>query len=92
MEEKVIHEKENDRFVIYKDSKETFVSYVLVEGKLNLNHTHTDLELRGQGLAAQVVRAALEYVKENNLQVIPGCSYVQSFLEKHDEYKELVAE
>ena len=92
MEEKVIHEKENERFVIYKDGKETFVSYVLAEGKLNLNHTHTDPELRGKGLAALVVRAALEYVKENNLKVFPGCSYVQSFLAKNYEYKSLVAE
>ena len=92
MTEKVVHEKENERFVIYKDGKETFVSYVPVEGMLNLNHTHTDNELRGQGLAALVVRAALEYVKENNLRVIPGCSYVQSFIAKNEGYKELVAE
>ena len=92
MEEKVIHEKENERFVIYLDGNEVYVGYTLDEKLLNLNHTYTHPELRGKGLAAQVVRAALEYVKKNNLKVIPGCSYVQSFLDKHDEYKELVAE
>ena len=92
MEQKVIHEEENSRFIIYKDGKETFVEYTPGEGELNLFHTHTDPELRGQGLAALVVRAALEYVKENNLKVVPTCSYVQSFLTKHIEYKELVAQ
>jgi len=92
MEIQVIHEEDNKRFVIYKDGKEVFVEYMSKEGELNLYHTHTDPELRGQGLAAQVVRAALEYSKENNLKIIPTCSYVQSFLAKHAEYKSLVAE
>ena len=91
MKEKVIHEEENERFVIYKNGKEVFVEYLPKEGELNLYHTHTDVELRGQGLAALVVRAALDYVKENNLKVVPTCSYVQSFISKNDEYKELVA-
>lgn len=92
MEEIVIHEEENERFVIYKDGKAAYVEYTPGERQLNLYHTHTDRELRGQGLAAQVVRAALEYIQENNMKVIPTCSYVQSFLEKNEEYKELVAE
>jgi len=91
MKEKVIHEKENERFVIYKDGTEAYIEYTSGDGELNLYHTHTDPELRGQGLAAQVVRAALEYIKENDLKVVPGCSYVQSFLERHEEYKELMA-
>jgi uncharacterized protein len=92
MEEKVIHEKENERFVLYADGKEAYVEYNVGEGELNLYHTHTDPELRGKGLAAQVVRAALEYIKENDLKVVPTCSYVRSFVSKNDEYKELVAE
>ena len=92
MEEKVIHEKENARFVIYREGNEVYVEYTPGQKMLNLNHTYTHPELRGKGLAALVVRAALEYVKENNLKVFPGCSYVQSFLAKNDEYKSLVAE
>ena len=92
MKEKVIHEEENERFVIYKDGNEAYIKYTSGDGELNLYHTHTDPELRGQGLAAQVVRAALEYIKENELKVVPTCSYVQSFLKKNEEYKELVAE
>lgn len=92
MEEKVIHEKENERFVIYLEGNEVYVEYTPGKKLLNLNHTYTNPALRGKGLAAQVVRAALEYSKENNLKVIPTCSYVQSFLAKHNEYKELVTE
>ncbi len=92
MEEKVIHEKENERFVIYVEGNEVYVEYTMRNNEINLHHTYTDPALRGKGLAAQVVRAALEFAKENNLKVIPTCSYVQAFIAKNDEYKELVKE
>ena len=60
--------------------------------KLDLDHTYTHPALRGKGLAALVVKAALEFAKGNNLKVVPTCSYVQSFIAKNDEYKELVIE
>jgi len=90
MEEKVIHEKENERFVIYLEGNEVYVEYTMRNNEIDLNHTYTNPALRGKGLAAHVVRAALEFAKENNIKVIPTCSYVQSFIEKNKEYKELV--
>ena len=92
MDQKVIHEKENERFVIYTEGNEVYVEYTMTEKEINLYHTYTHPALRGKGLAAQVVRAALEFAKKNNLKVIPTCSYVQSFIAKNDEYKKLVAD
>ena len=91
MEEKVVHEKENERFVIYSEGNEVYVEYSMIGNDINLYHTYTHPALRGKGLAAHVVRAALEFAKENNLKVVPTCSYVQAFIAKNDEYKELVA-
>jgi hypothetical protein len=92
MEEKVIHDESKSQFIILIDEKECYVDYYIEKQKMNLFHTYTHPDLRGKGLAAQVVIAALEYAKKNNLKVEPGCSYVQSFVEKHAEYKELIAE
>jgi len=91
MEEKVIHEKESERFVINLEGNEVYVEYTMTGNEINLHHTFTDPALRGKGLAAQVVRAALEFAKENNLKVIPTCSYVQAFIAKNKEYQKLVA-
>jgi len=90
MEEKVIHEKENERFIIYIECKEVYVEYTMAGNEIKLYHTFTDPALRGKGLAAQVVRAALEFAKESKMKVIPTCSYVRAFIAKNDEYKELV--
>ena len=91
MDQKVIHETENERFVMYFDEKEVYVEYTMAGKEINLYHTFTHPALRGKGLAARVVRAAFEFAKENNLKVIPTCSYTQAFLAKNDEYKEIVA-
>ena len=92
MNNEVIHEKENERFVIHTDGRETYIEYTMNENEINLYHTYTDPGLRGKGLAAHVVRAAFEYAKENNLKVVPTCSYVQAFIKRNDEYSELIAE
>jgi len=91
MEPKVIHEKENERFVIYAEGNEVYVEYKMEEKEINLYHTFTHPALRGKGLAAHVVRAALEFAKENNLKIIPTCSYVQAFIAKNNEYKDQVS-
>jgi len=90
MEEKVIHEKENKRFIIYFEGKETYVEYAMHNNEMDLNHTYTHPSLRGKGLAALVVKAAFVFAKENNLKVIPTCSYVQAFVRKNEQFKELV--
>lgn len=85
----VNHDKDNNRFVIYIDGAEAFVEYSLSGHVIELYHTYTPPQLRGRGLAEKVVRAALEYAKENKLKVIPSCSYVAVFLQRHPEYSEL---
>ena len=83
MEEKVIHDKHKSQFIITIDNKEAYVDYNIEDNRMNLYHTYTDPELRGKGLAAKVVIAALQYARKNNLKVEPGCTYVQSFISRH---------
>jgi predicted GNAT family acetyltransferase len=92
MEEKVIHDKDKSHFIIVINRKESLVDYTIENKRMNLYHTYTHPDLRGKGLAAKVVIAALEYAKENNLKVIPGCSYVQDFISKNKKYNVLVAD
>ncbi len=86
----VIHDTINSSFVIKVDNASSYVSYNLNEGVIEFYTTYTPPQLRGRGLAEKVVRAALEYAKENNFKVIPSCSYVGVFIERNPEYKFLI--
>jgi uncharacterized protein len=87
---KVINDKQGSRFVLEMNGEEVYLLYAEDKETIDLYSTYTPPELRGQGLAAKVVLEALEYAKEKNLKVIPGCWYVRKFLEKHTEYQVIV--
>ncbi len=91
MEVNVLHDKENQKFYAVINGKEAHLIYmILPDNVINFHHTYVPNELRGQGIAAKVVKAGLEYAKGNNFKVIPSCSYVDTYVERHAEYKDLV--
>jgi predicted GNAT family acetyltransferase len=57
---------------------------------LNLNYTYVPNSLRGKGIAAKLVEAALEYARLNGIKIIPSCSYVDVYLQRHPEYEDLL--
>ena len=54
-------------------------------------HTIVPEELRGRGIATQLVVAALGQVRERGLQVIPECTVFQAYMRKHDAVQDLLA-
>ena len=58
---------------------------------MEMFHTYTPNAARGRGVASQLVKGALDLVRANNFRIIPACWYVASFMEKHAEYRDLLA-
>ena len=52
------------------------------EGTFTIDHTLVDDSLRGQGMAAKLVEAALAEIKNRGGKVQATCSYAVSYLEK----------
>ena len=50
-----------------------------------IDHTFVDGSLRGQGVADQLVRAALEQIRKNGGTPAATCSYAAAWLEKHPQ-------
>jgi predicted GNAT family acetyltransferase len=86
----IIHDTAKQKFYVIVDGLESHLEYVRNDEVLNLNHTYVPNELRGKGIAAKLVEAALTYVKENKLKIRPTCSYVAEYVRRHKEYEELV--
>ena len=92
MDFEIKQDTEKNKFVTYVEGYEAVVEYTLKDNVIDLYRTFTPPELRGKGVAGKLVKYALEYAKENNLKVIPTCSYVRGYIERHENYKELLAE
>jgi len=57
---------------------------------VEINHTFVDPSLRGQGLAAKLVEAAVEKLRNEGKKAVPTCSYVKARFEENSEYQSLV--
>ncbi|MEH0985905.1 GNAT family N-acetyltransferase [Micromonospora sp. CPCC 205556] len=47
-------------------------------------------EYRNMGVGAALVQGALEQVRQQGGRLVPECSFVRAYLERHPEYADLV--
>lgn len=85
------HEASASRFTTTVDGHEGFVEYAQTDGTLTITHTVVPSAIGGRGIAARLVRAALDHARAAGLKVVPQCSYAAAFLDKHPEYADLRA-
>lgn len=55
-----------------------------------LLHTEVDPRLRGQGLARQLVLAAVDWARAEHLTLAPVCWYTRVVLERGDEFRDVL--
>jgi uncharacterized protein len=83
--------KQRFRYEILADGELAgFVTYGMRGGRMILVHTDIDDAHEGHGLAGVLVAAALDDIRRRGLKVLPVCPYVEHFIERHQEYDDLV--
>ena len=86
----VRHNVAAHRYEAVVDGHLSVCDYEIAGDKMIFTHTLVPPELRGRGIAEQLVRAALAEARTNGRKVIPACVYVAKFIERHREYQDLV--
>lgn len=88
----VRQDREQRKFYASVEGREAKIEYE--EGPdrtLDLLHTFVPEELRGRGIASDLVRQTLDRVRREGGRIVASCPYIQAFLEKHPEYQDLAA-
>ncbi len=88
----VTHHAAAHRYEAVVDGYRSICEYELVDGQMIFTHTVVPPELRGRGVAELLVRAALADARAAGRQVVPKCSYVAKFIERHKEYQDLLVQ
>ena len=91
MDVQVTHNAAAQRFEAVIDGRLAECSYHRQGGTLVLHHTEVPHALQGQGVAALLVQAALDWARAEGLRVRPVCSYVAAYMRRHPETLDLVA-
>jgi len=86
----VVHNEEASQFEVIVQDLRSELSYARDGNRILFTHTGVPPALRGRGIAGKMARAAMEYVRENNLVAVPLCSYMVSYIRRHPEYQSLV--
>lgn len=83
--------KEADRFTIAVDGTVAgFTEIVDRDGKRTFPHTEVDDAFRGRGLASILIGEALQQTRDEGLRIVPVCSMVAAYVEKHHEFDDVV--
>lgn len=87
----VVHNEAAQRFEVTIDGKLSRADYRLQDAVMHMVHTEVPLQQEGRGIAATLVRAALEYARAHGYRVRPACSYVRAFMVRNPEFNDLRA-
>ena len=60
------------------------------ENIIVVNHTFVDPSLRGQNVAGRLLAKVIEMAREENLKIVPTCSYVVAKMTRNDEYHDIL--
>ncbi|HEV7347582.1 GNAT family N-acetyltransferase [Telluribacter sp.] len=89
----IVHEPDNNQFVIHTDFGEAVQMYEWEDGAMAIMHTEVPVELEGQGLGTALAKYTLEYIEEQGLKIKPYCLFMEEYIEAHaPQYKHLIAD
>jgi len=68
-----------------------FAEFRRSEGGIEFTHTEVDDRFEGRGVGSTLVSEALDAVRAEGLEVVATCPFVRSYIERHQEYADLLA-
>lgn len=90
MEYTVIHDDKVNRFEVFESGQIGYIQYIIQDGVIDMIHTIVPRQLEGQGIASALTKYALDFARDEGLKVIPTCSFVRVYIERHKDYQNLL--
>lgn len=91
MEATIIDAEAGQRYEAHTEgSVAGFLDYVVKRGRIALVHTEVLPDHRGQGIAGQLARFALDDARRRGLKVIASCPAVRAYVDRHPETHDIV--
>ena len=87
---KVLRNQDARRFEIHIGEYMPVLDYRMENETITFTHTGVPGELEGNGIGSLIVRAGLSYVREQGYNVVPLCSFVAAYIQRHSEYSDLL--
>lgn len=60
------------------------------ETSVNITHVYVAPNLRGQGVASDIMLEAYNTIKKKHLKVVPTCPYAVVWFKRHPQYQDIL--
>ncbi len=77
------HDPSAQRFTTEVDAQRAELDYTVAGSVMTITHTRVPREIGGRGIAAELMRAALQVAAQRGLSINPACSYAAAYMRKH---------
>jgi uncharacterized protein len=81
----VTHDEPAGRFEARVDGHTADLAYRVDGGRILMVHTWVPPPIEGRGVGSALVRAAVDEAIHRDLTIVPVCSFVRSWLDRHPE-------
>lgn len=87
----LVKNKATNRFEIALNNSIAFIDYKETANQIALVHTEVPKAISGRGVASALVEKTLQHIKKSGKKILPYCSYVFAYIQKHNEWAASVA-
>jgi uncharacterized protein len=87
----VVHNTQRTRFEIEAEGHVAVLEYVMRGNRMIFTHTGVPGPLEAQGIGSRLARTGLDYAREHSHQVVPACEFMEIYIRRHPEYRDLIA-
>ena len=89
----LIHHAARNRYEFHLNGGIAYVEYEPAgEGIYRLTHTIVPSAFEGQGIGRELVESTLEALREQGVRIIPECTFIIRYIQRHPEWEPLLAE
>lgn len=89
--DRVVDNRAEQEFTLDAGGGRAVAAYQLEGGVIVFTHTAVPPALEGRGIGGRLVRGALDQARDRGLKVAPQCPFVRAYVERHPEYRDLLA-
>jgi hypothetical protein len=89
--DEVRNNRGESRFELEREGETAIAEYRLSEGRLVFTHTVVPEAIEGRGVGSALIKGALDQVRGEGLKVVPACAFVKAYIDRHEEYRDLLA-
>jgi predicted GNAT family acetyltransferase len=79
----ISHDRNSTRFTTEVEGHLAELNYTVAGHVMTITHTRVPQPIAGRGVAAELMRAALEVAAEQRWSIDPACSYAAAYMRKH---------